>query len=82
MKHFSVYLEQKLKNFTYLDLIPFFTPKRVYHEEDMSFDLKMDFSWPKAILGLFQNLNTNGNISNFLGNIVLFVKNRHTYRFL
>ena len=82
MRHFSIYFDQKLKIFTYLDFIPFFSPKRVYHEEDMSFDQKMDFSWPMPILGLFQNLDTMGNISIFWGNIFLYVKNRHTYQIL
>ena len=82
MRHFSIYFDQKLKIFTYLDFIPFFSPKRVYHEEDMSFDQKMDFSWPMPILGLFQNLAVLGNISKKFGNIFLYVKNRHIYRIL
>ena len=79
MRHFSKYFDQKLKIFTFLDFIPFFSPKRIYHEEDMSFDQKMDFSWPMAILGLFQNLATLGKISKKIGNIFLYVKNEYTY---
>ena len=48
----------------------------------MSFDQKLDFSWHMKILGHFQNLANLGNFSNFFGNIFLYAKNRHTYRFL
>ena len=63
--HFSKYFDQKLKFFICLDFIPFFSPKRVYNEEDMSFDQKMDFSWHITILGHFLNSATLGNFSIF-----------------
>ena len=82
MRHFSIYFDQKLNFFTYLDFIPFFSPKRVYNEEDMPIDQKTDFSWPMPILGLFQNLAVLGNISKKFGNIFLYVENTDTYRTL
>ena len=34
-------------------IIPFFSPKRAYHGDDVFFDRKMDFSWHIKILGNF-----------------------------
>ena len=53
IRHFPKKLDQKLKKIDFLIFFPFSRPKQVYHEQDMSYDQKMDFSWH---IKIFSNL--------------------------